>query len=82
MTELSAFSSPNAKSPEWSQARDELAGAVVCCQLGNSQVGQDTQWQYNDGVGLFAGAPPYLDWRFTYPPPDALLWGLVAKIAS
>ena len=51
-------------------------------QLGNSQVGQDTQWQYNDGVALSAGHSPYLDWRFTYPPPDALLWALVAKIAT
>ena len=28
-TELSAFSSPNATPTEWSQARDELAGAEV-----------------------------------------------------
>jgi hypothetical protein len=51
-------------------------------QLGNPQVGQDTRWQYVDGVGLSVGHSPYLDWRFTYPPSDALLWALVAKVAS
>ena len=51
-------------------------------QLANSQVGQDALWQYKDGVALSAGHSPYLDWRFTYPPTDAIAWALIAKVAS